>query len=185
VRRLPSFLCSLVFAIALGTAAFGQSADLATTTNKTVVDGVVNPAEYSFSKSFDELSLYANRTADALYLGVVGNTTGWVSVGLGSLKMEGATIFIGFVGSDGKVQFKPQAGSGHSHRDVGDAVAATIISYAMKESGGKTTLEIALKPAAYIAAKQSSLQVIYAEGTEKSYIPRHMFRGALSIPLAK
>jgi hypothetical protein len=185
VRRLPAFLCSLVFTVALGTAAFGQSAALATTTNKTVVDGVVNPAEYSFSKNFDDLSLYANRTGDALYFGVVGNTTGWVSVGLGSLKMDGATIFIGFVGSDGKVQFKPQAGSGHSHRDVGATVAATIISHAMKESGGKTTLEIALKPAAYIAAGQSALQVIYAVGTEKSYIPRHMFRGAMSIPLAR
>jgi hypothetical protein len=185
VRRFPAFIFSLVFTIALGTAAFGQAKALATTTNKTVVDGVVNPTEYSFSQDFGELSLYANRTADALYLGVVGNTTGWVSVGLGSLKMDGATMFMGFVGSDGKVQLKPQAGSGHSHKEAGGDVAASIISYAMKESGGKTTLEIALKPPAYIKAAQSALQVIYAEGTEKSFIPRHMFRGALSIPLAK
>jgi len=185
VRRSLGFLFVLLFAIAIGTAAFGQAKALATTTNKTVVDGVVHPAEYSFSQDFDELSLYANRTADALYLALVGNTTGWVSVGLGSLKMDGATIFMGFVGSDGKVQFKPQVGSGHSHKDAGGDVAATIISYAMKEAGGKTTLEIALKPAAYIKAGQSALQVIYAEGTEKSYMPRHMFRGALSIPLAK
>jgi hypothetical protein len=171
--------------MALGTAAFGQSKALATTTNKTVVDGMVNPSEYSFSQDFGELSLYANRTADALYLGLVGNTTGWVSVGLGSLKMDGATIFIGFVGSDGKVQFKAQAGSGHSHKDVDGDVVATIVSYAMKQAGGKTTLEIALKPAAYIKAGQSALLVIYAEGTEKSFVPRHSFRGALSIPLAK
>jgi hypothetical protein len=185
VRRSFAFFFSIVFSIALGTAAFGQAKPLATTTNKTVVDGVVNPAEYSFSQNFDDLSLSANRTADALYFGLVGNTTGWVSVGLGSLKMDGSTIFIGFVGSDGKAQFKAQAGSGHSHKDAGGDVAATVISYAMKESGGKTTLEIALKPAAYIKAGQTALQVIYAEGTEKSYIPRHMFRGALSIPLAK
>ena len=185
MRRSLAFFFFLVFSIALGTAAFGQAKPLATTTNKTVVDGVVNPAEYSFSQDFGELSLYANRTADALYLGLVGNTTGWVSVGLGSLKMDGSTIFIGFVGKDGKMQFKAQAGSGHSHKDVSGDVAATIISSAMKEADGKTTLEIALKPAAYIKAGQSALQVIYAEGTEKSYIPRHMFRGALSIQLAK
>ena len=184
MRRSLAFVFSLVFFIALGAAAFGQSRALATTTNKTVVDGVVNPAEYSFSQDFGQLSLYANRTAGALYLGLVGNTSGWVSVGLGSLKMDGATIFIGFVGADGKVQFKPQAGAGHSHKDVSGDVAATIISYAMKEAGGKTTLEIALKPAAYIKAAQSELQVIYAQGTEKSFIPRHMLRGALSIPLA-
>lgn len=185
MRRLSALLFSFVFALALGTAAFGEAKALATTTNKTVVDGVVNPAEYSFSQDFGELSLYANRTADALCFGLVGNTTGWVSVGLGSLKMDGSTMFIGFVGSDGKVQFKPQAGSGHSHKDPAPDVAASIISYALKEAGGKTTLEIALKPAAYIKAAQSALQVIYAEGTEKSFKPRHMFRGALSIPLAK
>jgi hypothetical protein len=184
VRRFPVVLFSLVLGLALGAAAFGQAKALATTTNKTVVDGVVNPAEYSFSQDFGELSLYANRTSDALYLGLVGNTTGWVSVGLGSLKMDGSTIFIGFVGADGKVQFKPQAGTGHSHKDPGAEVAASITSYAMKEAGGKTTLEIALKPAAYIKAAQSALQVIYAQGTEKSFKPRHMFRGALSIPLA-
>jgi hypothetical protein len=185
VKRFPVLLFSLVFTIVLGTAAFGQGKSLATTTNKTVVDGVVNPAEYSFSQDFGDLALYANRTADTLYLAVVGNTTGWVSVGLGSLKMDGSTIFIGYVGADGKVQFKAQAGSGHAHKDVSADVAGTVVSSAMKEAGGKTTLEIALKPAAYVKAGQSALQVIYAEGTEKSFIPRHMFRGALSIPLAK
>jgi hypothetical protein len=185
VRRFSTLLFSFLFFIALGAAAFGQAKSLAITKNKTAVDGVVNPDEYSFSENFGDLSLYVNRTADALYLGAVGNTTGWVSVGLGSLKMDGATIFIGYVGSDGKVKFKPQAGSGHSHKDVGDDVSGTIISYAMKESGDTTTLEIALRPAAYIKAGQSALQIIYAEGTEKSFIPRHMLRGALSLALAK
>jgi hypothetical protein len=185
VRRSLAFLFSLVLFTALGAAGFAQAKSLATTTNKTVVDGAVNPGEYSFSQSFEGLTLYANRTADALYLAVVGDTTGWVSVGVGSLKMDGATIFMGFVGSSGKVQFKTQAGSGHSHKDVGADVAATVVSYAMKEAGGKTTLELELKPAAYVKAGQSALETIFAMGTEKSFIPRHMFRGAFSIPLSK
>ena len=185
MRRFATLSLFFFFLIALGAAVFGQAKSLAITTNKTVVDGVVKPGEYSLTQDFDELSLYVNRTADALYLAVVGNTTGWVSVGLGSLKMDGATMFMGFVGSDGKVQFKPQTGSGHSHKDAGSDVSGTIISSAIKESGGKTTLEIALRPAAYIKSGQSALQIIFAEGTEKSFIPRHMFRGALSVPLAK
>lgn len=185
MRRYSTLFFSFILFIALGTATFGQAKSLAITANKTVVDGVVNPGEYSFSQDFGDLSLYVNRTADALYLGAVGNTTGWVSVGLGSLKMDGATMFFGFVGSNGKVQFKPLVGSDHSHKDAGSDVSGTIISSAMKESGGKTTLEIALRPAAYIKAGQSSLQIIYAEGTEKSFIPHHMFRGALNLPLAK
>jgi hypothetical protein len=183
VRRTLALLFSLMLLTALGAAAFGQS--LAPTRNKTVVDGVVNAAEYSYSKSFEGLTLYANRTANGLYLAVVGETTGWVAVGLGSLKMDGSTIFMGFVGSGGKVQFKTQAGSGHSHRDVGADVAATVVKYAMKEAGGKTTLEIELKPASYVKSGQSTLETIYALGTEKSFIPRHFVRGALSIPLAR
>lgn len=183
MKRSLSLLFSLVLLTALGAAAFGQS--LATTTNKTVVDGVVKPAEYSYSKTFEGLTVYANRTADALYLAVVGETTGWVALGLGSMKMNGSTIFIGYVGSGGKVQFKTQAGSGNSHHDVSGDVAATVVSYAMKEAGGKTTLELQLKLASYVKPGQPALETIYAMGTEKSFIPRHFLRGALSIPLAK
>ena len=181
MRRSLVLLFSLVLITALGAAAFAQG--LATTTNKTVVDGVVNAAEYSYSKTFEGLSLYANRTSDALYLAVVGDTTGWVAVGLGSMRMDGSTIFMGFVGSDKKVQFKVQAGSGHSHKDVPADVSATVVSYAIKEAGGKTTLELKLKPGSYLKPGQASLDTIYAMGTEKSFIPRHFMRGAISIPL--
>ncbi len=185
MKRFSIFLFSTALFISLGSGAFGQAKSLAITTNKTVVDGVVKPGEYSFTQDFDDLSLSVNRTAEALYLAVVGNTTGWVSVGLGSLKMDGATMFMGFVSAAGKVQFKPVLGSGHSHKDAGSDVSGTIISSTVKESGGKTTLELALRPAAYIKTGQSSLQIIFAEGTEKSFIPHHMYRGSLNLPLAK
>jgi hypothetical protein len=184
VKRLVLILCSLVLVL-VGGLSFGQDKTLAVTTNATVVDGVVNPDEYSFSQDFGKLALYVNRTADALYIGAVGVTTGWVAVGLGSLRMDGSTIFMGFVGADGKVQFKTQAGKGHQHMDADTTVADTIISYAMKEAGGKTTLEIALKPTAYITQGQASLDLIWAEGAEDSFTPRHMSRGALSLTLAQ
>jgi hypothetical protein len=185
VRRSLAVLLSFVLLTAIGAAAFSQEKSLAITTGKVSVDGVVSPGEYSFSQDFDSISVYAKRTADALYLAAVGDSTGWVALGLGSLRMDGSTIFMGFVDRNGTVQFKPQAGSGHSHRDVGAEVSATIISYAMKEANGKTTLEIALKPAAYIKAGQKDLQMIYAVGTEKSFIPRHMARGALRLTLVQ
>ncbi len=179
-----SFVLLGLFALA-GATAFGQAKSLAITTNKPVIDGVVKPAEYSYSEDFGQLSVYVNRTSDTLSIAIVGVTTGWVALGLGSMKMDGSTIFMGFVTPDGKVQFKPQAGVGHIHKDADKAVADTILSYAMKENGGKTTLEVALKPGAYIKAGQTALQLIYAEGTEDSFTPRHMFRGAVSIPIAK
>lgn len=57
-----------------------------------------------------DLALYVNRTSSALDVTVVADTPGWVTVGLGSLMMDGATIFRGFIGLDGKVTFKTQAG---------------------------------------------------------------------------
>ena len=177
------FAFSLALLLALvGTAGFAQS--LAVTTNKPVIDGAVKAGEYSFTKQFDSLTLYANRTKDLLSLAIVGDTTGWVSVGLGALKMDGATIFIGFVGSDGKVQFKTQSGTGHRHTDAPKSVAASVSAYAMKEADGKTTLELSLTPAAYIKDGQGELNVIYAVGEDKSFIPRHSSRGALSLKLS-
>lgn len=176
------FSCAVILLLALvGAAGFAQN--LAVTTNKTVIDGAVKADEYSFTKQFDSLTLYANRTKDVLSLAIVGDTTGWVSVGLGSLKMDGAKIFMGFVGNDGKVQFKTLAGTGHRHTDAPKDVVDSLSAYAIKEADGKTTLEFSVVPADYIKTGQSALDIIYAVGEDKSFIPRHSFRGALSLKL--
>ena len=172
----------LFLALAASTG-FAQAAGLAVSTNKTVVDGAVTPDEYTFKKAYDLLTLYANRTADTLYLAVEGKTTGWVALGLGSLKMDGATIFIGYLDNAGKVQFKPQAGSGHGHGDTTAEVAATVISYAIKQAGDVTTLEIALKATSYIKHGQQTLDLIFAVGADKSLRSRHMYRDSLSLKL--
>ena len=166
-------------------AGFAQDAVLAASKNKTVVDGVVHPGEYSFSSDFGPLALYVNRSGEGLYIGVVGSTAGWVAFGLGSVAMDGATIFMGFLGSDGKAHFKPQAGKDHMHSDVGRDVSDTIVSYAMTKSEGKTTLEVELKPAAYIKKGQTTLDLIFAEGAQPSFTPYHTFRGSLSLKLAQ
>jgi hypothetical protein len=173
----------VLFLAIAATAGFAQS--LAVGTGKTVIDGVVKAGEYTWSQQFDTVTLYASRTADTLSLALVGSTTGWVAVGLGSLKMNGATIFMGFVDADGKVQFKPQSGNGHRHVDTKDAsVADSIVSYQIKEAGGKTTLEIALKAADYIKAGQATLDLIFAVGQDKSFTPYHSSRGSVSLKLS-
>lgn len=126
------------------------------------MDGAVKADEYSFSKDFGQLILYVNRTADTLFLAVDWKTAGWEAIGLGSAKMDSATIFMGYVDADGKVQFAPQAGSGHSHSDTTKEVASTVVSYDLKTTGGTTTLEIALKADSYIKKGQSSLELIFA-----------------------
>ena len=173
---------ALLFAL-VGAAGFAQSGSLPVSAIKTVVDGVAHPDEYSFSQAFGPLTLSANRTADTLYLAVVGKTSGWVAVGLGSLKMNGSTIFMGFVDGDGKVQFKAQAGAGHSHKDAAKSVSDAVISSAITEAGGTTTLEIALKAGGYTTSGQPVLDLILALGGDKSFTGRHSYRGAASLKL--
>jgi len=184
MRRSIVLISVIVLLLALvGAAGFAQSGGLPVSAIKTVVDGVAHPNEYSFSQGFGPLTLSANRTADTLYLAVAGKTSGWVAVGLGSPKMNGATIFMGFVDGDGKVQFKAQAGAGHAHTDAAKSVSDTVISSAITEAGGTTTLEIALKPGPYITSGQSALDLIFALGGGKSFTPVHSYRNATSLKL--
>jgi hypothetical protein len=173
-----------VLLVIMGASAFAQG-KLGVSSRKPSIDGVIQSGEYSFSQDFDQqITLYASRSGTTLYLAVVGNTSGWVAVGLGAPRMDGADIFMGFV-KDGKVTFKPQVGKGHRHGDAPADVADTLVSYAMKEAGGKTTLEVALKAGSYIKGGQSSLDVIFAMGDQGNFTQYHSYRGATSLALSE
>jgi hypothetical protein len=165
-------------------AGFAQD-KLAVGTAAPVVDGVVASGEYALQKDYGQMQISLSRTADTLFVAAVAATKGWIAVGLGSPRMDGSAIFMGFVGEDGKVQFASQTGAGHRHSDAAKAVADSVVSYSIKESGGKTTLEVALKAAGYVKAGQSALDLIYAIGPQKSFSPYHTFRGVAKIALAQ
>jgi hypothetical protein len=183
MKRSMALVAALV--VLAASAGFAQSPSLAVSTNKTTVDGSAAAGEYPYSQDFGKMKLFVNRTADALYVAVAGQTSGWVAFGLGSLRMNGAVMFLAYVDASGKGQLSVQEGKGHSHGDAAQAAKDTVVSYAVKEAGGVTTLEVALKPDAYLKAGQTELDVIYAEGSGKSFGPFHMFRGFVPIPLAR
>jgi hypothetical protein len=169
-----------------GGVAFSQDAKLAVSAKTPVVDGVVKADEYSFTKDLGQAQISLSQSADTLWIGVVGTTTGWVAVGLTSLKMDGSAIFMGFVDPAGAVQFKPQVGAGHGHKDTTEKqVTDSILSSAMKEEGGKTSLEIALKADRWIKSDQASLKLIYAIGSQDSFTPWHTARGSMTVVLAQ
>lgn len=170
-----------VLLMGAGAASFAQG-KLGTSSRKPSMDGVVQAGEYSYSQDFDQqMTLYASRTSSTLYLALVGNTSGWVAIGVGQ-RMDGAPIFMGFV-KDGKVSFKAQMGNGHRHGDAPADVSGTVESYALKESGGKTTLEVALKAGSYIKSGQSSLDLIFAMGDQGSFTQYHSYRNMTSLKL--
>lgn len=181
--RIAVFSLFVLFA-GVTVLAFAQDKRLTVSSTRPVVDGVIQTGEYTYVRDFDhQLTLYASRTADTLYFGVVGDTEGWVAVGLGSKKMDGSTIFMGFVDTDGKPSFKTQLGKGKRHVDASADISALVTSYAIKQAGGKTTLEVAVKADAFIKSGQSTIDVIYAIGDERSYTKYHSYRGAISLAL--
>lgn len=140
-------------------------------------DGVVGQGEYAVEKTEGAIHLYASFDATKIYLAVTGDTTGWVAIGVDSLRMDGAKIFMGYF-ANGKQYFTSQVGVRHSHRETSDFSA---LSHAVGESNGTTTLEIVLDRSTYLEAGQTTLDVIYAMGSADSFGQYHTQRGATKL----
>jgi hypothetical protein len=187
MTRSKVFVPVLAVAMALvAVAGFSQEKRLPVGSAQPVVDGVLETGEYALQNDYGSMQISLSRTADTLYVGAAGRTQGWVAVGLNSLKMDGATIFMGAVAEDGTVRFSPQAGSAHRHSDVQDkAVSDSVVSYAVKEADGSTILEIALKAGPYIMDGQESLDIIFAIGSVDTFYAYHSYRGSDEVALTQ
>lgn len=149
------------------------------TAKAATVDGIVEIDEYSYSYNYKQLSLYLNKTSERLYAAVTAETEGWVGVGFDSSKMDNADIIIGYI-QDGKTLIKEQKGSGKKHID---SDIPYVKSYAMKESSGKTTLEVELILQDVIKRGQKTLSMIMAYGKSDSLSKYHKLRAAVEIEL--
>lgn len=144
------------------------------------VDGVSAASEYTATAGSGKTTLSLARDNDNLYVSIAGETTGWIAVGFGSLKMDGALMFIGFVGADGKAQGKLQKGARNTHADT---VSDALVQFAMKEADGTTTLELVLKASSVIAKNARELPVIWAVGSADNFSAPHKARGFLTVTL--
>jgi hypothetical protein len=173
---------SIIAFVFSGITAGAQAANpaLAIGTAKPTLDGVVQASEYSVIVETGKQTIWLSRTADTLYVAVSAGTTGWVAVGFGSLKMDGALMLIGYVGTDGKAQLKLQKGSGHSH---GDVESDALVQFVMKEQGGKTVLEAALKASSIISKDAKTLPTIWAFGGGDNFTSFMQARGSFTVDL--
>lgn len=145
-----------------------------------VVDGAVEEGEYGVSLQYDGITIGLALVGDTLHVAAAASTTGWVGVGFGSNKMDGARILFSFVDADGQVFFAEQEGSGHKHHDVTDTVAT---AHAVGETDGVTTLEAAL-PAALVretADDGGTFPMIMAYGRRDSVRVVHRFFKSIEV----
>ncbi|MBN1799591.1 MAG: hypothetical protein JW822_13530 [Spirochaetales bacterium] len=159
-----------------------QSADgLAVTAHTPQIDGVVTQDEYSFKKEYAQCTLYAARKKQSVSFALVAQTTGWVSLGLGSKVMNNAHIIIGFV-KDGRPQFKEQIGVGHGHEDL-FVTESVVTDVAVKETDNLTTLEVELQTSGFIKDGQEELQLIIGYSGQDSFTDMHSFRQGVVLKL--
>ncbi len=169
----------LALCIAAGPA-FAVENKLKNTSNKTVVDGTIHKNEYSYVYTFQDMELYLNRNGGNLYIAASVKTDGWLGVGFDSKVMNNAYILIGYV-DNGNPVLKEQTGTGHKHVDTDQSIAQT---YAMKESGGSTVIEVSLDEKDVIKKGQKTLEMILAYGGKDSLKSYHgKTRQGFSVPL--
>jgi hypothetical protein len=162
----------------LVTAAFCQAIPL--------VDGTVGKGEYARSISLvygDATVSYQSDSSGGLYVAVSASTTGWVGIGLGSVVMDGAHIFMGYV-SGGKPVFSEQVGEGHSHHP-------TPISWAdqgaVAAGDGVTTLEIHIPAARLLDAPKKMGFIVAFSGSADltTYHDDNHDGGFMELPAAR
>jgi hypothetical protein len=143
-------------------------------------DGVIGPAEYQFTTDVSGMTVGATLGNDGkLYLSIRAQTSGWVALGVGGLKMDGSRLFLAYDTGDKKV-FNEQRGAGHSHKDLADAV---VEKWAVaKTADGNTSLELVLPASAAVA--DGKIDLLYAYSSSTSYLFPHKARGSLSLTVS-
>jgi hypothetical protein len=181
MKKIVTALCMGAFLfVGFAAAAQSQALSLPVSEHAPTIDGVAAASEYPVSAEVGTMKLWLSRNADTVFAAISGATTGWVAVGFGSPRMDTSLMFIGFVSADGKTQLKIQRGSGHTHADL---ESDSLIKFAMKEAGGVTTLELALKASSVIGKGASELPVIFAMGGADSFASLHRARASQQVKL--
>lgn len=144
-----------------------------------VSDGIIAPGEYPLVRAAGNTDIGIALSSDSaiLYLSITAPAEGWVSLGLGSLKMNGAFMVFAF-DNKGKTSITEETGKGKSHSINKSNV---LISSAVKEADGKTVLEFAVKSAEYV--KNGKLDLIAAFGKRDSRTALHAWKTSLTVQI--
>lgn len=144
-----------------------------------VADGQVKANEYSFKASYSGMGLSASLSEDGntLYMALDAPTKGWVSIGLGSLRMDGAFMVLAY-DNGGKSVISEQTGKGHGHRPNS---STELTAGVVKEEGGSTVLEIAVGARKFISGKTIKLLVSY--GNKDNFTSKHVRYAQVELPV--
>lgn len=171
----------LVIAASLLLSASVYAQGLAPSASVPEADGSLGASEYAHSGTYGDMTFTASLSVDGktLYIGLSAPSTGWVAVGLGSLKMNGAFMVLAY-DDKGTTAISEETGKGHGHKPNADKKLA---SGAVRESEGKTVLEFSLPAEGYLNG--GTLQILTAYGRKDNFTSLHAKYKAFELPLVK
>jgi len=125
----------------------------------------------------DKAKLEWSIDSGSLTITFTAETDGWVAVGLGSNRMDGANIFIGY-NKDGEPAFREDIGSGHSHRE---AEVQRPVKFEVTESNGMTVMSFTVAASDFVKTGQTTLPFIVAYGSRDNFNSIHRYRNSGTI----
>jgi hypothetical protein len=134
---------------------------LAAQAKEPVADGVMNPNEYAiaFEKQTMKLGFTLSADKSVVYVAIQAPSAGWVSVGLGSTRMNGTYMVIGYDAA-GKSVISEETGTPSGHKTNSTSILKTK---AVKEAGGQTTLEFSVPAAKFLKGDKIDMIIAYSD----------------------
>ena len=133
------------------------------------IDGSIGVGEYSQVIQLNNMrfSYALSNNTKILYFVLEAPTSGWVSIGLDSNRMNGAHFIIGYDAISTQV-INEESGRGRSHSPSSEKI---LLESKIREVGGKTTLEFSIPSSLYEAKKELDLIVSY--GSQDNVRSKH------------
>jgi len=182
-RKIMTIIALAMFCAAATGSAWAANTfePLAPSAAAPMADGAVGVAEYPWQAAIGDMQLWLSLSADSstLHVALRAPTAGWAAVGLGSLKMNGAFMALGY-DDKGKPAVSEQTGVMFGHKENKTAV---LLKSAVAEKDGATTLEFSLPAAAYLSS--GSLKMILAYGKQDNFTSKHAKYAAVEVPFKK
>ncbi|MFX0065051.1 MAG: DOMON domain-containing protein [Candidatus Hermodarchaeota archaeon] len=178
-------VCLSVFTLANSSMTQGQT---------NIIDGTIADGEYQFNGTLGngDFTLYWHTVADEIYVGMVGKTTGWVSLGISpTFMMENADMIIGFVTTAGDTEILDAYSTGATGPhplDIDLGGTTDISEYNGTEASNLTTIEFKRqlitnddydKP----FSSGTTITIIWGLGSGDDFDAPHFKRGSASFNL--
>ncbi|MHA1542450.1 MAG: DOMON domain-containing protein [Candidatus Hodarchaeales archaeon] len=158
-------------------------------------DGIVQDNEYGSSRTFknDLFRLYWTINDSSIYIGMVGQTTGWIAIGFDpTTAMLDADIIFGWVDDEGAVTlydaYSLNAFGSNHPKDVDIEGTDNILTSNGTEESGVTTIEFSRNLSTgddndKNIPKSGTIDIIWAIGNSDDFTSQHIQRGEATLTM--